>query len=98
MYYCKFSKIDVAEEKGMTMNSSEGLKLVMWKIDHSEFVEIIAKFSENCLLLNSLFKCHCTCSCHTNKSVPSDLHTGCFTSNIATDLVSWKLCAQRGIV
>ena len=98
MYYCKFLKIDVAEEKGMTMNSSEGLKLVMWKIDHSEFVKIIAKFSENCFLLNSLFKCHCTCSCHTNKSVPSDLHTGCLTSNIATDLVSWKLCAQRGIV
>ena len=41
MYYCKFSKIDVAEEKGMTMNSSEGLKLVMWKIDHSEFVKIL---------------------------------------------------------
>ena len=55
MYYCKFSKIDVAEQKGMTMNSLEGLKLVMWKIDHSEFVEIIAKFSENCLLLNSPF-------------------------------------------
>ena len=50
MYYCKFSTIDVAEEKGMTMNSLEGLKLVMWKIYHSEFVEIIAKFSENCHL------------------------------------------------
>ena len=53
MYYC--TVIDVAEEKGMTMNSLEGLKQVMWKIDHSEFVEIIAKFSENCLLLNSPF-------------------------------------------
>ena len=41
------SKIDVAEEKGMTMNSLYGLKIVMWKIDHSEFVEI-TKFSENC--------------------------------------------------
>ena len=41
------SKIDVAEEKGMIMNSLDGLKIVMWKIDHSEFVEI-TKFSENC--------------------------------------------------
>ena len=52
---CRLLKIDAADKKEMMMNSLEGLKLVIWKIDYSEFVEIFAKFSENCHCLNTPF-------------------------------------------
>ena len=90
----------MAEEKGMTMNSLVGLKLVMWNIDHSEFAKIVSKFSENCLLINSRFS-SVTVRVHvilTDQYCRTCTLTGCLTSNIATDLMPWKLCAQRGIV
>ena len=45
--------IDAAEEKE---NSFGGPKtIVVWKLDHLEFAEMIEKFSENCLWCNTHF-------------------------------------------
>ena len=91
----------MADEKGMTMNSLEDLKLVMWNIDHSGFAEIVSKFSENCLLLYN--SCFLSVTVRVRIILTDQYRrtctlTGCLTSNIAPDLMSWKLCAQRGSV
>ena len=54
----KQSKIDEAEEKGLTNVGEPETSIVQggMEIDHSEFVEITEKFSENCLWCNTPFR------------------------------------------